>query len=67
MNAVEGRCYGNDREDDETMPPGQDENAEGISAVSAAVDAKVVLAMAISRVCCSLWLIECWPRSTVLI
>ena len=46
VNALEGRCYGNDREDDETMPPGQDENAERKSTVSAAVDAKGVLAMA---------------------
>ena len=46
MNAVEGHCYGNDREGDETMPPGQDENAEGKSTVSADVDAKGVLAMA---------------------
>ena len=46
MNAVEGCCYGNDHEDDETMPPGQDENAEGKSTVSVAVDAKGVLAMA---------------------
>ena len=46
VNAVEGRCYGNDREDDVTMPTGHDENAEGKSAVSAAVDAKGVLAMA---------------------
>ena len=44
VNAVEGRCYGNDREGDETMPPGQNENAEGNSTVS--VDVKVVLAMA---------------------
>ena len=46
MNAVEDRCHGNDREDDETMPPGQDENAEGKSTVSVAVDTKGVLAMA---------------------
>ena len=46
VNAVEGRCYGNDREGDETMPPAQDENAEGKSAVSVDVDAKGVLAMA---------------------
>ena len=46
VNAVEGRCYGNDREDDETMPPGQDENAERKSTVSVAVDAKGALAMA---------------------
>ena len=41
VNAVEGRCYGNDREGDETMPPGQDENAEKKSAESVDVDAKV--------------------------
>ena len=46
VNAVEGRCYGNDREDDETMPPGHDENAEGKYTVSVAVDAKGVLSMA---------------------
>ena len=46
MNAVEGRCYGTNREDGETMPPGQDKNAEGKSTISAAVDAKGVLAMA---------------------
>ena len=46
VNAVEGLCYGNYREGDETMPPGQDENAEGKSSVSAAVDVKGVLAMA---------------------
>ena len=46
MNAVEGLCYGNDLEGDETMPPRQDENAEGKSTVSVAVDAKGVLAMA---------------------
>ena len=45
VNAVEGRCYGNDREAGETMPSGQDENAEGNSTVSVAVDAKGVLAM----------------------
>ena len=45
MNAVEGRCYGNDLEDDDMMPQGQDENAEGKSTVSVAVDAKGVLAM----------------------
>ena len=47
VNTVEGRCYGNDREGDETMPPGQDENAEGKSTVSSVdVDAKGALAMA---------------------
>ena len=46
VNAVEGRCYGNNHEDDESMPPRQDENAEGKSTVSAAVDVKGVLAMA---------------------
>ena len=46
MNTVEGHFHGNDREGDETMPPGQDENAEGKSTLSAAVDAKGALAMA---------------------
>ena len=46
VNAAEGSCSGNDREDDEAMPPRQDENAEGRSTVSAPVDAKGVLAMA---------------------
>ena len=46
VNAVEGHCYGNDREGDETIPPGRDENAEGKSTISAAVDAKGVFAMA---------------------
>ena len=45
-NAVEGHCYGNERKDYGTMPPGHDENAEGKSSVSAAVDAKGVLTMA---------------------
>ena len=46
MNAVEGRCYGNDREGDDMMPPRQDENAKGKSTVPVDVDAKGVLAMA---------------------
>ena len=48
VHAEEGRCYGNDREDDETMPPGQDKNADRKSTVSASVDAKGVLAMGAS-------------------
>ena len=46
VNAVERHCYGNDREGDEMMPPGQVENTEGKSTVSVADDAKGVLAMA---------------------
>ena len=46
VNAVKDHCYGNDREDDETMPPSQDENAEGKSVVLADVDEKGMLAMA---------------------
>ena len=45
VNAVEGLCYGNDREGDETMPPGQEENAEGKSTISVDVHATGVLAM----------------------
>ena len=46
VNAVEGRCNGNDCEGDEMMPPGQGENAEGKSTVSVDVDAKGVSVMA---------------------
>ena len=45
IHVEEGRCYGNDCEDDETMPPGQDKNAERKSTISASVDAKGLLAM----------------------
>ena len=41
VNAVEGRCYGNDRVGDETKPPGQDEIAEGKSTVSVDVDVMI--------------------------
>ena len=46
MNVVQYLCQGNVCNDSETMPPGQDENAEEKSTASVAVDAKGVLAMA---------------------
>ena len=49
VNAVEGPCYGNDREGDEMMPLGRDENAEGKSTISVDADANGVLAMCQDR------------------